>query len=105
MVRVGNYCLCVQSEETHVTSIPGVMSRMYSSLLSAEKGCFWNADLKSCLVAELWLCYVFLFSHKLVVIIAIKSVMELPHNKSVTKMNAVIEQRKNFKKPLPAKEL
>lgn len=93
MVRVGNYCLCVQSEGTHVTSIPGVItSRMYSSLMSAEKGCFWNADLKSCLVAELWLlCYVFLFSHKLVVIIAIKSVIELPHNKSVTKMNAVIE--------------
>ena len=61
MVRVGNYCLCVQSEGTHVTSIPGVItSRMYSSLMSAEKGCFWNADLKSCLVAELWLlCYVF----------------------------------------------
>ena len=49
--------------------------------------------------------FFWLFSHTLVVIIAIRSVVELPHNKSVTKMNAVIEQRKNFKKLLPAKEL
>ena len=53
------------------------------------------------MIIMLW----FLFSHTLVVIIAIKSVIELPHNKSVTKMHAVIEQRGNFKKPFTVKEL
>ena len=62
MFRVGNYCLCVQSEETHVTSIPGVMSRMCSSLPSAEKGRFCgNADLKSCLVSGIMVITLWFF--------------------------------------------